>query len=83
MNLDKLNELDISNIGDWPIAVKAVVIVFACALVVGAWYYFDPQAQLTQLDSVEREEITLKKDFEKRENEKMINKLFMLKLIYD
>ncbi len=67
VNLEKLNELDVSNIGDWPIVVKAVVVVFACALVVGAWYYFDTQVQLAQLETVEREEITLKKDFEKKQ----------------
>ena len=33
MNLEELNELDFSNIGDWPVFVKAILVLILCALV--------------------------------------------------
>jgi type IV pilus assembly protein PilO len=60
MNLEELNELDINNIGNWPIAVKAIVIVIACALVAGAVVWFDTLKQLDQLESIQNKETGLK-----------------------
>ena len=31
MTLDELNELDFSNIGEWPLLVKAITILLLCA----------------------------------------------------
>jgi len=67
MNLQELNELDFSNIGDWPIVVKTLVVLLFGALVCAAWYYFDTQHQIQDLERVEREEVGLKQDFEKKQ----------------
>lgn len=64
MDLQQLNELDFSNIGDWPLAAKAVVAALVFALVLAAWYYLDTQDQLQGLDDAERQEIQLKQSFE-------------------
>jgi type IV pilus assembly protein PilO len=64
MNLEELNELDFSNVGDWPAVVKAVLILILCALVGVAWYYLDIEEQYTDLARVEQTEQDLRQDFE-------------------
>ncbi len=64
MNLQELNELDFSNIGDWPIAVKAVLILILCGLVGAAWYFLDIEDQYVNLARVEKVEQDLRQDFE-------------------
>lgn len=56
MNLEDLNELDLSNIGDWPIIAKAVIVAIACAAIVGAAIYFDTMPQLDQREALAKKE---------------------------
>ncbi len=67
MNLDELNELDFGNIGVWPWPVKIVLILLVCTLLSVAFYYVDTQEQLLQLERAEKEEATLRKDFEQKQ----------------
>ena len=67
MNLDDLNELDFGNIGVWPWPVKIVLILLVCILLSVAFYYVDTQEQLLQLERAEKEEVTLRKDFEQKQ----------------
>lgn len=60
MDLSELNELDIENLGNWPLPVKIALIVIVCVLVAGGVYWFDTQDQLVQLDKVRTEESGLK-----------------------
>ncbi len=55
-----LNDLDLSNIGSWPTAAKAIIIVLLFALVCFGVYWFDTQEQLERLTKLEQEEVTLK-----------------------
>jgi len=64
MDWQQINELDFSNIGDWPGPVKIITVLILCALVVGGWYYFDTQNQLDRLESAERREQDLRTTFE-------------------
>ncbi|MCU7914943.1 MAG: type 4a pilus biogenesis protein PilO [Candidatus Thiodiazotropha sp. (ex Gloverina cf. vestifex)] len=64
MNLQDLNELDLSNIGIWPMPVKIVLVLIACVMVAVAGYYLDTESQLKRLETVEKKEMTLRKDFE-------------------
>ena len=57
-------DLDPNNIGNWPGAIKAIVILILCAAVLGAGYWFDTRAQLTRLSDAQAKEIDLKKTFE-------------------
>ena len=60
MDWQQLNEIDFSNIGDWPGLVKGTIVVLLFGLVVGAWYYFDTQEQLSRLQTAERREQELR-----------------------
>ena len=60
MDLSELNELDIENLGGWPLPVKIALIVIVCALVAGGGYWFDTQDQIARLEIVTTEENTLK-----------------------
>jgi len=53
-------DLDINNIGNWPVIAKAIVIIMLCALVVVGFIYFDISDQQTALEKVQKQENTLK-----------------------
>lgn len=67
MNLQQLNELDLSNIGDWPAPVKLILVLLVCAAVVAGGYFLDVEEQYVQLDRVRRVEVDLKQDFEDKQ----------------
>jgi len=67
MNLDDLNSLDFSNIGIWPAPVKAALIILLCVLTGVGWYYLDTEDQLIALEKVEKKELVLRKEFEKKQ----------------
>ncbi len=66
MNLQelKLNELDLENIGIWPIQIKALLVLLLCTLLGVGWYYMDTHEQLSHLKQVEQKEQDLRQDFE-------------------
>jgi type IV pilus assembly protein PilO len=68
MELSDLNELELSNIGEWPVFAKALVIVFLCAALGFAWYYFIVKEQLVRLDRAEAEELKLRASFEEKQD---------------
>lgn len=59
-----LNNLDLSNIGSWPLAIKAVLIAVVGIGVLTLGYFLDIQAQQENLDRITSEETRLKEDFE-------------------
>jgi len=59
-----LNNLDFSNVGSWPIAVKAVLIIIVALAVLTLGYFLDIQAQQDNLARITKEEQTIKEDFE-------------------
>lgn len=64
MDLKELNQLDINNIGEWPLPVKAILVLIACIAVGAATYYFDTQAQLVRLSAAQVREQELRQTFE-------------------
>lgn len=64
MNMQELNELDLSNIGDWPLIVKAILILILCGLVGAGWYFLYTEDQYKALERVEKIEQDLRQDFE-------------------
>ncbi|HKK04641.1 MAG TPA: type 4a pilus biogenesis protein PilO [Gammaproteobacteria bacterium] len=62
-----LNNLDINNIGSWPVAVRALLIVIVCIAVLAAGYFLDTKKELKHLDQARRKEVSLKREFEKKE----------------
>ncbi len=67
MNLDDLNNLELSDIGDWPIAAKAIVAALLCVLLAVGWYYMFTEDQLLALEKEEKQELALKKEFETKQ----------------
>jgi type IV pilus assembly protein PilO len=61
-----LGDLDFENVGSWPAAIKAIIfLVIIVAVLVGGYYYHIEELQL-QLAKVEKEEVKLKQEFEKK-----------------
>ncbi len=59
-----LNNLDLSNVGSWPLAVKGVLIAIVAIGVLALGYFVDIQSQQENLDRITSEEKRLKSDFE-------------------
>ncbi|NIP45554.1 MAG: type 4a pilus biogenesis protein PilO [Gammaproteobacteria bacterium] len=57
-------DLDPQNIGNWPGALKGLVILVLCAVLLGAGYWFDTKEQLVRLGKAQEKEIQLKDQFE-------------------
>ena len=64
MNMQELNALDFSNIGQWPAAIKAILILILMGGVGAAWYFLDIEDQYKALAQVENTEKELRLDFE-------------------
>ncbi len=64
MTLEELNELDFSNVGDWPLLVKLILVLVVCGLIGTAWYFFDIEDQYVRLQQVERVEQDLRGSLE-------------------
>lgn len=67
MKLDELRNLDPNNIGNWPMAAKAVVIVLVCALVLGGGYWFHTKNQLATLEQARNTEQQKRQEFENKQ----------------
>lgn len=67
MNMQELNELDLTNIGDWPAAVKLILILILCTLVGVGWYFLDIEDQYLALERTEKIETDLRLDFETKQ----------------
>ncbi|MDT8382812.1 MAG: type 4a pilus biogenesis protein PilO [Gammaproteobacteria bacterium] len=66
-DLKDLNNLDPNNIGSWPIAAKAIVILLLCTTLLFAGYYLDTSDQLLELEAAQQKETTLKQEFETKQ----------------
>ncbi len=62
-----INDIDFSNMGSWPLAGKAFMLTFVFSTVVGLGIYLFIDDQTDNLVKIERQEIELKKDFEKKQ----------------
>lgn len=67
MELSELRELDLNNIGEWPVPIKAIAILFCCIVLGVAVYYLDTESQLGRLDQEEAKELELRKTFETKQ----------------
>jgi type IV pilus assembly protein PilO len=67
MNLSELRNLDPNNIGGWPFAVRAILVLILCAVVLGLGWYFDTQNMIGELETAEKSELTLRETFENKQ----------------
>ncbi|HEB98821.1 MAG TPA: pilus assembly protein PilO [Thiotrichales bacterium] len=68
MNLSEidLNDLDLSDIANWPLPVRIFVIALAFVVVLFLGYWFDIKDQQLQLEQAEKKEEELKAAFERK-----------------
>lgn len=68
MNLSEIdiNDLDFSNIANWPMAARVFIIVLIAVAVMGLGYWFDIKDQRLRLAQAEKQESELKRDFENK-----------------
>lgn len=59
-----INDLDFSNVGAWPMVVKAILIAIVAIAVLALGYFLDIQTQQENLERVTIKEKQLKDDFE-------------------
>ena len=67
MNLAELKEqlqnLDIKDVGNWPVVIKGGAIAIICAVVLAAGIWFDTRSQYDELEQARKKEVMLKADF--------------------
>ena len=56
MNLSELNDLDLSNIANWPLPARAALISIVFVAVLGLGYWFDIKDQGIRLEKAEQKE---------------------------
>lgn len=64
MTFSDINNIDFSNIGTAPLAVKVLVVAFVAAAIMGLGFYFDTKDQLANFDVVKAKETELRSTFE-------------------
>lgn len=64
--LAQFEDLDAENIGQWPVAVKAVVAIFLSAILTLLLYTVMVKDRISTLERVTREETTLKQEYESK-----------------
>ena len=64
MNLQELNELDLENVGSWPMPVKIIVSLIVAVLICAGGYYYVISDAVTSLSLSTDKEHELKTQFE-------------------
>jgi type IV pilus assembly protein PilO len=67
MKMSDFRNLDVNNIGSWPVAVKALFIVLVCSAILALAWYYDTKGQQETLKAAEQKEAELKLTFESRQ----------------
>ncbi|WP_448212611.1 type 4a pilus biogenesis protein PilO [Colwellia sp. MEBiC06753] len=61
---EQFDNLELDNIGEWPIAAKVVLAIFTAIVIAGLTYVGLVSDKLTMLDRVRAEEVTLKQEYQ-------------------
>jgi type IV pilus assembly protein PilO len=67
IDTEEFKNLDPNNVADWPVMVKAVVVLIVFVIALGAGYYFDTQKQIEQLGKEENTEKDLRVTFKQKQ----------------
>lgn len=62
-----VNDIDFTNMGSWPLVGKGIMAAIVFSLVVGLGFYLFIGDQTDNLVKIERKEVDLKKEFEKKQ----------------
>ena len=63
MTLDDLKNIDINNLGSWPVPIKIGGILIVCAIVLFAGFWFLIQGELEQYDEAQKKEEGLRETY--------------------
>jgi len=63
MTLDDLKNIDINNLGSWPVPIKIGGILVVCAIVLFAGFWFLIQGELDQYGEAQRKEVGLRDNY--------------------
>ena len=66
--LQRVDQEDFRRIGTAPVALRALLVVAACAAAIGAIYHFTIKPQFVELAAAERKEIQLRKKFDSEQS---------------
>jgi type IV pilus assembly protein PilO len=64
----QIQNLDMKDVGNWPMVIKGGAIVILCAVVLAVGFWFDTRNQMDDLKKAEKKEETLKADFEAKQH---------------
>lgn len=67
MDLSDFNDLSFDNIGEWPIVVKLLTVLVLCGAIAGAGYYYLVKDEYLALDKVEKTELDLRAELERKQ----------------
>lgn len=67
MDLSELNNLELSNIGNWPLPAKVIIWLVLFGVALGAAWHFDWQEQSKELDKVKILETEKVQEFKKKQ----------------
>jgi type IV pilus assembly protein PilO len=67
MDLSEYNDLSFDNIGEWPIVIKLLAVLALCGAIVGAGYYYLMKDEYLALESVEKTEVNLRAELERKQ----------------
>lgn len=66
LNEFDLNDLDLENVGSWPVAARAIVVAMLFVLIVVLGYYYHIANLSDRLEASERKELELRREFERK-----------------
>ncbi len=83
MNLSELNNLnlDVNNIGGWPLPARVGAIVMVCVVVLAAGYFVFSKPQLEQLEAERNKEVELKRSYETKQAKAVNLKLYQEQMV--
>lgn len=83
MNLSELNNLnlDVNNIGGWPLPARVGAIVMVCAVVLTAGYFVFSKPQLEQLEQERNKEVEMKRTYETKQAKAVNLKLYQEQMV--
>jgi len=81
MDLEELNELDLSEVAEWPLVVRSILLLLICVGVIAGGYFLDIEDQYIALEQSVKEEKRLKADFEIKQGRSANLESYKLQLI--
>jgi hypothetical protein len=63
MTLDDLKNIDVNNLGSWPVPIKIVGILLVCGVILFAGYWFLIKGELEEYGEAQKKEVSLRETY--------------------